>query len=69
MVIIQAKKEPCPTKCFKRNEEGLYEVEKKLLSHSLQQQLINKKLKIFNFSLHPEILSVSQVRWYMLDKF
>ena len=40
-------------------------LKKKLLSHSLQQQLINKKLKIFNFSLHPEILQASTVQWYM----
>jgi len=63
---IQAKKESCLTKYFKRNEESLYEVfflKKELLSYSLQ--LRNKQLKIFNFSLHPEILHASAVRWYM----
>ena len=38
-------------------------LKKELLSYSLQ--LRNKQLKIFKFSLHPEILHASAVRWYM----
>ena len=61
---IQSKKEPCLTKYFKRNEDlWSFLFFLKILSYSLQ--LRNKQLKIFNFSLHPEILHASAVRWYM----
>lgn len=65
MVIIQGKKEPCLTKCFKRNEEGLHEVLKEIKKVDIGCSSLEKKFKLFNFSLHPKILHASTVRWYM----